>query len=579
MRFSPALTAALLLVGHLPPFTRAQTGAPKQHPGSQKTIQVQVRLVPVDVIVTDANGHPVTDLKQEDFQVFENGQRQEIRHFIAQTFTAAAPDTSQRAALQAAPNVELVPQSGRTFLILMGRGRIDRPFKSVDALTQFVRDDLLPQDRVAVFAYNRATNFTTDHEHVAQVLERYKEISEDIESRMESIFSGLAAIYGSHQMPKSFQTKIDRIFAASEGSGSRQPIPGRVSDSRMMAKDADRTTETLFRQAAAEDAGDALRLSLMQFDILSANAITDLEFSDYAAGFASTQQDMQNIFTCIDYLRYMEGEKHLVYVTPDGLFLPRTDYDDNIAAYASDARVVIDSIQTGGIPPVSSWDRSFAIQSLRNISQQTGGSASIYQHAEKGLAHLNETTRAQYLLGYYPKDENWDGKYRHIEVKVNRPGVKVSFRHGYFASETRPLLNREELLSYSRITAAGAYTSEMSDVPFQTRAAVVGDRGRSQQIKVDFLVLPQNISMSTVDGRHVGKLRVTIYYADDAGNYLGDVWKAADLNLREETYQQYLQSGIPFSIMVPLQARRQILKIVVYDTRSDKVGSKLLKVK
>jgi hypothetical protein len=53
----------------------------------------------------------------------------------------------------------------------------------------------------------------------------------------------------------------------------------------------------------------------------------------------------------------------------------------------------------------------------------------------------------------------------------------------------------------------------------------------------------------------------------------------ADLNLREETYQQYLQSGIPFSIMVPLQARRQILKIVVYDTRSDKVGSKLLKVK
>lgn len=461
----------------------------------------------------------------------------------------------------------------------MGRGRIDRPFKSVDALARFVRNDLLPQDRVAVFAYNRATDFTTDHEHVAQVIERFRKISEDIESSMESIFSGLAAIYGSHQMPKSFQAKIDHIFSGSEGSGSHQPIPGQVADSRRMAKDADRTTETLFRKAAAEDADDALRLSLMQFDILAADAITDLPFSEYAAGFASTRQDMQNIYTCIDYLRYMDGEKHLVYVTPDGLFLPRTDYDDNIAAYANDARVVIDSIQTGGLPVISSWEQRFAIQSLRSISQQTGGSASIYQYADKGLARLNETTRVQYLLGYYPKDENWDGKYRHIEVKVNRPGVTVSFRHGYFASETRPVLNREEFLSYSRITAAGAYTSEMSNVPFQASAAVVGDRRQAQQIKVDFLVSPRSISLSTVGGRHVGKLRVTIYYADDAGNYLGDVWKVADLNLREETYQQYLQSGIPFSIMVPLQARKQILKIVVYDTRSDKVGSKLLKVK
>lgn len=186
--------AGLYVTGFSQTSAQGQGAARNQRPGSQRTIQVQVRLVPVDVIVTDANDRPVTDLKQEDFQVFENGQRQEIRHFIVQTLTAAAPDTRQRPPLQAAPNVELAPQSGRTFLILMGRGWIDRPFKSVDALTRFVRNDLLPQDRVAVFAYNRASDFTTDHEHVAQVLERFKKIGEDIESSMESIFSGLAAI-------------------------------------------------------------------------------------------------------------------------------------------------------------------------------------------------------------------------------------------------------------------------------------------------------------------------------------------------------------------------------------------------
>jgi predicted component of type VI protein secretion system len=103
------------------------------------------------------------------------------------------------------PTAELTPQSRRTFLILMGRGMYQTPWKDVDALIRFVQKELLPQDLVAVFAYNRASDFTADHERIAAVLERYKKIHEKIESRLSLRFTRLVAIYGSKAMPKSLQ--------------------------------------------------------------------------------------------------------------------------------------------------------------------------------------------------------------------------------------------------------------------------------------------------------------------------------------------------------------------------------------
>lgn len=424
LRYLSLLSIGALCAVAAPRFQQAgssnstQGGAGNQRPGPPGTIRVQVRLVPVDVIVTDAKGRPVTDLKQEDFQIFENGKLQEIRHFTLQKLTDSAPEPAARQLPQPAPSVEFAPQTSRTFLILMGRGRFQIPFRSLDDLIQFVRKALLPQDRVAVFAFNRATNFTTNHERIVQVLERYKKEHEWIEALEAQRLSGLGGIYGSWAMPKSYQPRIDRIFADPEGLESRQLIPDRMTDQGKMTREADRVTETLLRKAAAEEAakeGDPaalLRLNMMQFDTLAAEAITSLPFSDYASGFASTQGDVQNIYTCIDYLRFMEGEKHLLFFTDRGLMLPRIEYEESIAAFANDARVAIDIFDTGGCCPSME-----VMSSMRNMSQLTGGRASITEYARQGLARVNETTRVQYLLGYYPKDENWDGKYRNIKVK------------------------------------------------------------------------------------------------------------------------------------------------------------------
>ena len=62
-----------------------------------------------------------------------------------------------------------------------------------------------------------------------------------------------------------------------------------------------------------------------------------------------TRQDLGSIYTGIEYLRFIEGEKRLLYVSTDGLFLPRAEDDLSLAAVANDARVAIDTVQTGGL--------------------------------------------------------------------------------------------------------------------------------------------------------------------------------------------------------------------------------------
>jgi len=569
-----------------------------QRPGPPGTIRVRVRLVPVDVIVTDQRNRPVTDLKAEDFEVYDNGRLQEIRHFSVQTFTETTTLAAPQAPLKAsAPAAELTPQSSRTFLILMGRGWHQR-LRAVDSLIRFVRNDLLPQDRVALFAYNRATDFTTEHGRIAHALERYKNSFERIESWLESQNRGLAAIYGSKEIPKSYQVEIDRIFQRETGLASRQVPPAKQGKNpRQDAKVAQLLTHELAKQMADTVADGGQSIAASENELEAMNALRgSIPFDEWAPLYAGASQDMQNMLTCIDYLRYMEGEKHLLFFTEQGLILPfgNVDNDDLIARAANDARVAIDTFQTGGIfldmgirrgpvnlrnTPLSSPGRNDALAGLRNISQLTGGRAAIYSDIGTALKTVNETSRVEYLLGYYPTIDRWDGRYRNIEVKVKRPGLKVSYRHGYFARDTLQPYDREEFLAYSRISAAGGYESEIGDVPFNINATKVTDASGQALIRVDLLIDASGMAFRTVDERHRGKLRIAVFFADARKNFLGEEWKNMDLNLSALTHRLMLASRIPFSILIPLRGPGQHIKVVVYDVLGDKVGSKLIQVR
>ncbi len=576
------------------------------------TIRVRITLVPINVVVTDQSDRPVTDLKASDFTILEDGVRQQVSHFALQTLAATtdAPARPATALLRRIATAELTPETRRTFLIVLGRGRLQQPSKGIDGLLQFVRTRLLPQDVVAVFAYNRATDFTTDHERVAQVLEQFKKYHEGIELKMALHFSGLAAIYGSSEIPKGIQGEIAKIFDVPGAIGAREVPPGSVTGEQRMRDDAREVIDTMQRAAVAEAAGAALN----PLDTLRADSLTDLPFDDFVSSNRQTMQDVQNLYTAVEYLRYVEGEKHLLFFTENGLFLPRLEHDASLAAMANDARVTVDTLQTGGValPPDSagfsaaaptgrgaagaagargggggrgggrggSFSQMFALTSLRNISRLTGGRTSIHASVPEALARLDEQTRSGYLLGYYPKNGDWNGKYRRVVVRVNRPDLKLSYRHGYYARESVQPFDRKAFLSYSRISAAASYAQEVKDIGVKAAVkAVPAASGGGQEAQVDLVIQVSKVPFASQDGRHKAALQVTTFYGDARGRSLGDLWQTLDLNLREETWQKALKDGIPFSTRVPLQAAGQTFKVVVYSYDADKVGSVTAKLK
>jgi hypothetical protein len=125
----------------------------------------------------------VSDLTQADFSVFENGKPRDIVSFFPQPIVAgeATPIAAPASPEARAPWLpQVLPKTSRTFLFVLGFGRIQYPTKAVDGVLQFIRTKALPQDAIGVLAFNRATDFTTNHAAIIQMLERFKREHERI---------------------------------------------------------------------------------------------------------------------------------------------------------------------------------------------------------------------------------------------------------------------------------------------------------------------------------------------------------------------------------------------------------------
>ena len=554
-------TALAALAGVVLHAQSQSTQQPSRVPG---TFRSAVTLVPLDVRVLDSRGRPVTDLKQEDFVVFEDNVPQRIGHFSHQRLTATDPPPEGILKLRQAPGDALKPQNHRVFLLVLGRGRLQYPAKGLDAAIDFVRDQLLPQDQVAVLAYNRATDFTSDRGEVIQVLERFRERHEKIEADLKHRISGLAAVYGSRDIPPDMQTRIDEIFDGPETPGFRRLPPGRIVDLELMAQD--------------------------RRDVYDASGPFGAGFETWVSMNVQTLHDLGNVYGGIEYLRYIDGEKHLVFLTEDGLFVPRFENDRNLADVASDARVVIDIIKTGGLysePPSrwlsnTAWAHTFSSMTLQNVGRLSGGQTSLYRYASAAFGRIDEATRSYYLIGYYPSDTNWQGEFRRVKVKVNRRDVTVLVRGGYFAREQLVPFDRREFMTYSRVVSAGGYGEEISDIGLQLKSFVVNNPDGGRDVMVDLRIDPSRVSFAESDGIHTATLDVTVYCGDRRQEIACERWDKADLKFDLAGLERAKKEGVPYLTSVALKnpkAELRYVKVVVYDYGADIVGSASVRIK
>lgn len=579
-RFALALAASTPLVvrAEMP----RQQEPPPQRP-RPPVIRTGITIVPIDVRVVDPKGDPVTDLTREDFAIVEEGRPQAIRHFSAHAFTpdpaAAASGLAFRQA--AAPSLDV--QNRRVFLVMLGRGRHQAASKYVEALARFVGESLLPQDQVALLAWNRATDFTIDHALIHATVERLKERHEKIESMLAEYFSGLRGIFGSQDMPPHIQREIDAVFEAASALRPRELTPGQISGSQRIAEEARRT-------------GQDLLTGRSDRSLLAASSMAEpfeYDFDRFVAAQTAFQHDLGNLFTGIEYLRHMDGEKHFVVITENGISMRDQQGNAGLAAAAADGRIALNFIQTGGTvgaPPATSrrsfalptpgqvFAQTFAIGDLRLMSRITGGQVAAFRTGADAFSSLDRATRFQYLLGYEPADGRRDGKFRDVIVKVNRPGVRVMYRQGYYASEQLVPLDRRRFLTYTRIHAAGRYDRVVDQIKVALGPPALAARAGAQHLIVDVTFDVSRVAFTREGDRRVAAVDLAVFCADRRQRLVGETWKRVDLNLTDATYQRALKKGMTVPVEVGVTTAPRHLKAVVYDFGSDLVGSAFAKL-
>ncbi len=569
-----ALALGLTVAAQTPPTPPVpQQGAP--------VFRGRTTVVPIDVRVLDKNGKPVTDLKAEDFTVLENGVRQNVEYFSAQALAPAEPDpdVSVRPAV-GAPAPSLAPAKRRLFLIYLGRGRLQEPSKGVDATLRFVRDRLLPQDQVAVMAWNRATDFSTDKTKAAAVIERFRDRHEEIEHEISLYFTGLFGLYAGQEVPPYIQKLIDDVFAPSTGAASREVLP----TARLAAAQADarRAADATLNRSQIETfrlfgGNDALMASGM-FD-----AALQMSFEDYIVLNRQTMQDVGNLYAGIDYLRFIEGEKHLIFVTEQGFYLPRADYERDMARLASDARVALDTIQTGGVAstmvtggangPYVTVQNGLQLRALREISDISGGQSAVSKYAEAAFDRILSSTEFGYLLGYTSSDSTADGRARDIKVSVNRKGVTLAYRRAYVARPDNATYDPRESLAATRLMTAVNYPRELSDLPFNTKLLDVKE-GKTQFVNIELTIDGSRLRLARAgDDRYVAALNFAVLCGDYYQKDIGQLWESKDVFVPANRLDEIRKTGLMVTLKVSVKQPPVYVKIVVYDYGSDLVGS------
>ncbi len=249
---------------------------------------------------------------------------------------------------------------------------------------------------------------------------------------------------------------------------------------------------------------------------------------------------------------------------------------------SNDARVVIDTIETGGLyaaqkdgsaGPEGRWNQTFAFRTLRTIAELTGGVSSIAESGTAAMNRLNDVTRATYSLGFYPTNGQWNGAYRKVTVKVNRPGATALYRHGYYARKDLAAFNRREFITADRIKAAAGFRRTINDIRVKFDAGITRSNDGTFELGVDAKIDPTKLAFQFVEGMRLGRISIAVFWFDEKGNGMGGGQQNADVKLTDEVYKQVLSTGIPYKARFPVPSGVRRVRIVVYDFKADLIGS------
>jgi len=401
----------------------AAAAAGQQQP-QQPAFRSGVQAVEVDARVFDRDGGFVADLTRDDFEILEDGVPQTV---VAMALVGGTP--APGASVPAAPSAAAGQTSNRqpatgnrqTWIFffdlanLTPGGGFDRAKKAV---AEFVEKRFREGDLAGVIAGDKMVNnrLTTARQELVEAVRSVKPLTEkrsrDLELKREwPRFRDEGEAFDVARENREVLERV-RLRACTEQDCGRLPI------------------EDMIRQKAHRFVGEIRSASMATFNTINA----------LASGLAK-----------------MPGPKTVVFLSDGFIIETQESTLRSIVGQTARAGARVYAIDVRGLSrgtTSASIDQAYAAapdsappsfdaveDGVNSLAVDTGGMLIRNENnIGRALDTIAADTNTYYVLAYQPSNTLFDGKYRKIEIRVKRPGVKVRARQGYLAIEPSKML-------------------------------------------------------------------------------------------------------------------------------------------
>lgn len=532
-------------------------------------IRVQVNLVLVRVVVRDGSGKFVSGLKQEDFQVFDNGKRQKVSSFSVETAekglpaapaTAEAKAAAAEASGEAGTGVVNASAMAQRFVALVFD---DSHMKAADAMavhsaTKKLFATLTPTDRVAIYSTQGtvAQDFTAD--------------AETLRKTLTAIIPHPAKGEGQQECPNMTYYQADLIV----NKNDQEAIQAAINDA--IVNDCHTSVFDTARRIL--EAGDSL-----------------------------TRESYQRLEDIVKHLAGMPGQRVLVYVSP-GFTLADSVKTDSwwLIERALRAGVVVNTIDARGLytadvlpdidapPQVAPYrDKVGAVdyqgmegalrmqaqfmssQVLAEMAADTGGTFFHNRNdLDVGMSQALEAPGVSYVLGFRPEKPKANGKFHSLRVKLaNGKKYQIQATNGYYASQIRA---ESEDAAKEEVREALFSRDETASLPVQLQTQLLKADATSAELAVLTHVDIRGIRFRKEEGKSCDDLVVATGLFDANGELGDGQMKEVALKLSDSTLEKMSQTGLTIKTVLTVKPGTYRVRSVLRESEGKQLTARNL---
>jgi VWFA-related protein len=569
---------------------------------SAVTLRLTARLVDVPLVALDKKGRPITNLKPEDLEIYDNGHKVDLRSFVPAEGAAPQPAPANPIASSTEPSATVSSHaySNRTLAPVKTAGR-DQPGNTIVLLidSNLSWDDLVNvreqmrtflhglqgDERVALYVF-RAGAFkilresTSDHALVSTTLANWTPSAQNIslgqeqEARNRQTMDyvrtpeDLAQVNGHTEIDSTGnQVPTDPKLQALGDDPGRDVFSGLVNiASHLGAIPGHKSLVWIASDNVLADwTNSSLNIDkgnrIIQASVLHAQeAMNDAHVSVYPldasrleAGGIDASIGTRNVAVTPAYNKYGPGATCGLVSGSGGA--PELSGGGDISSCQNDLR-------PGRAMAQMQQDLHPIQGAYRELADATGGR--VFRRASDIISEFNSVAadgRATYLLSFTPALAA-DGKYHLITVKLTgRKDANLRYRSGFFYRE-------EPTTIKARFRDIVLEPEDATEIALSADS-LPGSSGHTVKLSI----AATDLEIAQKDAFWTDKLDIFLVQREVSGTKAHVTGQTMGLRLKPSTYQQYLRDGIPFNQVVEIAPGVGSVRIVVLDENSGRMGS------